>query len=186
MSDVPPYTLGDLLRDLEGLESARQTNRAALEHGLARPDLVSHSQLVLWSQGANLTYEAPPGHEAAINRLTVLCDRYPEPVLTVSNLCHLRAELCKDRQRSLPEAEALPVSEVASLLEGDQAELPELASARDIAKYLGRNYEATRKRLERLRESMPDCFVEVEGDARRRGGAQVLYRTDEVLPHLEG
>jgi hypothetical protein len=63
-----------------------------------------------------------------------------------------------------------------------KADLPEYASARVIARHLGLELEATRKRLDRLAEKH-DCTSEVEG--RRSREARKLYHTKTVIPLLE-
>jgi hypothetical protein len=44
-----PYTLGELIVEVEGYGQARRTNRAALESAMVTPG-VSHSQISLLSQ----------------------------------------------------------------------------------------------------------------------------------------
>lgn len=65
----------------------------------------------------------------------------------------------------------------------NEAVLPELISAADLAKLLSKSVDQVDAFLRRYRKKYPDCYRETEG--RKKNEARILYRMADVLPHLK-
>jgi hypothetical protein len=114
--EIPSYTLGDLIRDLEGSDHAYAQNKAVADRKAA----TSSVEAAWWyNQAAVLRWQPDPGRMPGIERIELICNRLYGTGITAESLRRLRAKLCDDHGIQLPRvADQLDLITVANIIEG--------------------------------------------------------------------
>jgi hypothetical protein len=120
----PSYTLGELIRELEGHERAFAENSRTAD----RVESEQGSLGAVWwrVQAAALRFQPDPARMSGIDRIEVLCDEIANGKgLTAANVRQLRARLCRLKRWSLQNADNRSLVEAADALEAATPDQPE-------------------------------------------------------------
>lgn len=99
-----PYTLGQLVRDLEGSERAYQANLRTAQ----KKEVESPAEAIWWhAQASALRFMPDPARMPGIDRLEALCDEEWGNGLTAENIRKLRGRLCSKLGIGITEADAV-------------------------------------------------------------------------------
>lgn len=115
-SPSPSYNLGELIRDLEGSESAYVANMRTTERVRSQQGgLAAH----WWEiQSAILRWQPDPSRMPGIECIELICDERFGTGITLENIRRLRAELCRRHGIDLKTSNAMPLNDVLDLFYG--------------------------------------------------------------------
>jgi hypothetical protein len=120
------YTLGDLIRDLEGSERAYAQNKATADKKAAAGRLDAKWWYV---QAAVLRWQPEPARMPGIERIELLCDEEAGGGVTVESVRRLRAKVCRKAGIAPNVADKLGLNAAADLLNDANKAQSQLASA---------------------------------------------------------
>src|SRR2546421_12711366 len=108
---LPPYTLGQLILELESSERAYQDNLRTANRVEAKD---GHNLSSTWwrIQAAALLFQADPARQPGIDRIEALCDEWGTG-LRAENVRRLRGKLCGQLGLGVTEANAMTLDAVA-------------------------------------------------------------------------
>jgi hypothetical protein len=118
------YTMGELIRELEGAEVAFVANSRTAD----RVEAKQGSGAALWwrMQTSALRFQPDPTRMPGIDRIEVLCDELASGTgLTAANVRQLRARLCRQKLCTLQDADNCSLIEAADALEAASPPQPE-------------------------------------------------------------
>jgi hypothetical protein len=111
-----PYTLGQLISELEGIEQSRELRLLNHQEQLRRNPL---SAVMNRAYESAMAWRTDETRMPGISRVELLCDRLPgEAGITVAKVRRLRADICERTRCQISHANNLTLNEAADTLEG--------------------------------------------------------------------